>query len=98
MIMDTEMTLEGVLSDPLIQMLMRADRVDPEEMRSVWTEIGAALRGNAEAGRRAPERIQPDLATAVATPRDLRGLITDCICAEAARMPASSRQTKTGSM
>ena len=92
-----ELTLESALSDPLILTLMRADRVDPEEMRVVWTEFGAALRADAEVDSAAPERIHPDAAAAVTAPRGLRGLITDCLCAGAARTSAQSRQTNMGS-
>jgi hypothetical protein len=96
---DAELTLEGALSDPLILLMMRADRVDPEALRPVWTKVGAALRAEADANRPLESvRAEPDqeTATPAATPRDLRDLITTCIRAEAARAPAHARQTKTG--
>lgn len=93
----TELTLESALSDPLILTLMRADRVDPEEVRAAWAKSAAVLRADAEARGRAPERVPREPAATVATPRGLSGLVTDCICAGAARAADQSRQTKTGS-
>lgn len=97
MTIPTELTLESALSDPLILTLMQADRVDPEDARAAWAKSAAALRANAEARERAPERAPREPAATVATPRGSSGLVTDCIRAALARTADQSLQSKTGS-
>ena len=97
MTIPTELTLESALSDPLILTLMRADRVDPEDVRAAWTKSAAVLRANAEARGRAPEPVPREPSVAAATHRGSSDLVTDCICAAAARAADPSRQTRTGS-
>jgi hypothetical protein len=40
----TEMTIDEVLRDPLIQLMMRADGVSPQAMRTLLTDAALAQR------------------------------------------------------
>lgn len=38
-----ELTLKNALSDPLVRTVMAADRVDPQELSAMLSEIGSTL-------------------------------------------------------
>ena len=40
---DRELTLAGLLADPMTLALMAADRVDPAELKAVWTALARRL-------------------------------------------------------
>ena len=48
-----ELTLAGLLADPMTQALMAADKVDLAELTAVWTSLAARL-GPANAATRPP--------------------------------------------
>jgi len=51
----TELTLFQLLEDPVIRLLMSSDRVDPDELRALFTDLRARLTRDemapGEAGR-----------------------------------------------
>jgi len=46
-----DLTLDALLSDPLVQSLMRADRVDPAHLRAKLVRIGVDIARRSREGR-----------------------------------------------
>jgi hypothetical protein len=51
---DQELTMAGLLADPMTQALMAADNVDPAELTAEWTALAGKL-ALARAAERRPE-------------------------------------------
>jgi hypothetical protein len=51
---DLELTLSGLLADPMTLALMAADKVDPVELTAAWTALARKL-ALAHAAERRPE-------------------------------------------
>ena len=51
---DRELTLAGLLADPMTLALMAADKVDPAELTAAWTALAGKL-ALARAAERRPE-------------------------------------------
>jgi hypothetical protein len=54
---DRELTLTGLLADPMTLALMAADHVDPAELTATWTALAARL-ALARATERRPEPVR----------------------------------------
>ena len=52
--MDRELTMAGLLADPMTLALMAADKVDPAELTAAWTALARRLE-LARAAERRPE-------------------------------------------
>jgi hypothetical protein len=51
---DRDPTLEEILSDPIFVALMKADDIDPHELRAMLTQVAAVSRSAREADSRKP--------------------------------------------
>jgi hypothetical protein len=63
-----ELTMSGLLADPMTQALMAADKVDPAELTAAWT----ALAGKLALARAADRRAEPAHARCRAEPAHAR--------------------------
>ena len=66
----TELTLDEAMADPMIQLVMRADHVDPAKLRRAWTPLIDQLR---------TAKSDDDAADEQDTPAVWRDLVHDCI-------------------
>jgi hypothetical protein len=48
---DRELTMPGLLADPMTLALMAADKVDPVELTAAWTALARKLGTRRNAGR-----------------------------------------------
>ena len=51
---DREPTLEDILSDPIVRVVMKADGVDPQRLESTLREMALGLRAARRADSRRP--------------------------------------------
>ena len=91
----SDLTIDEALADPLIALVMRADRVDADALRQEWTALGATLARTARPAVPAPEPAHAIPRAAFASGRS-NELITDCICAKWTRAAAHSHSSKAG--
>jgi hypothetical protein len=54
---DREPTLEDILSDPIVRVVMKADGVDPRRLESTLRELALGLRAARRADGRRVDRV-----------------------------------------
>ena len=87
-----ELTIDEAFSDPLIQAVMTADRVDRAQLRREWASLIA------DPGSRAPREParRGALRSRAGVPAGWDALVRDCLCAGSnSDTPEGSRRTGT---